>query len=86
MENWLVWAFLGFWRMRPSLSLSPTFASWRKIPITLPTSLGGHPVGQDNSKLLDFKWAIIQTWTGADSFCRVTPITSRNHRWMEAAS
>src|SRR5712691_6026270 len=34
VENWLVWAFLGFWRMRPSLSLSPTFASWRQIPIS----------------------------------------------------
>jgi len=28
-ENWLVHAFLGFWRMRRSPSLSPIFSSWR---------------------------------------------------------
>src|SRR5713226_8219529 len=50
VENWLVWAFLGFWRMRPSLSLSPTFASWRQIAITLKIPLQNRGGGEQTAQ------------------------------------
>src|SRR6266852_4345316 len=45
VENWLVWAFLGFWRMRPSLSLSPILLVGDKSPLhSLTLEISSHPL------------------------------------------